>query len=153
MTGNSDGGQPLEDGCNKALRLREGLAGNALTALNQPPTISGYFDGGGVKTSRRVGSGLGLGFGAFLTSLRPLSLFPMGVSMHQNPWSRKGYIPPAAGHGLRKEQNCLRQTPATLPEVAENLPGQFENHYGQGNAESCVEKLIDRIQLRCGGSA
>lgn len=37
-----------------------------------------YLGGGaGVKISRRLGSGFGFGFGAFLVSLRPLSLFPM----------------------------------------------------------------------------
>src|ERR1017187_4182473 len=41
-----------------------------------------YFGGAGVNTSRfRPGSGLGLGFGAFLTSFLPLSLFPMRESM------------------------------------------------------------------------
>lgn len=44
-----------------------------------------YLGGGaGVKISRRLGSGFGLGFGAFLVSLRPLSLFPMKRSVPQN---------------------------------------------------------------------
>jgi hypothetical protein len=38
---------------------------------------------GGVKTSRRDGSGLGFGLGAFLTSFLPLSLFPMKRSLPQ----------------------------------------------------------------------
>ena len=42
---------------------------------------SAYLGGGGVKISRLLGSGFGLGFGAFFTSLRPLSLFPMGDSV------------------------------------------------------------------------
>jgi hypothetical protein len=44
-----------------------------------------YFGGGaGANPSRlRPGSGLGLGFGAFLTSFLPLSLLPMGVSLTQ----------------------------------------------------------------------
>ena len=43
---------------------------------------SAYFEGGcGVKISRRAGSGFGLGFGAFLASLRPLSLLPMSDSL------------------------------------------------------------------------
>ena len=43
-----------------------------------------YLGGGGVKISRlRPGSGLGFGFGAFLVSLRPLSLLPMGTRMPQ----------------------------------------------------------------------
>ena len=41
----------------------------------------GYFGGCGVKISRLVGSGFGLGFGAFLASLRPLSLLPMCDSL------------------------------------------------------------------------
>jgi hypothetical protein len=40
-------------------------------------TRLGYFGGCGVKISRFAGSGFGLGFGAFLASLRPLSLLPM----------------------------------------------------------------------------
>jgi hypothetical protein len=35
------------------------------------------------------GSGLGLGFGAFLVSFLPLSLFPMGESMTQKAARRK----------------------------------------------------------------
>lgn len=43
-----------------------------------------YFGGAGVNPSRlRPGSGLGLGFGAFLTSFLPLSLLPMGASVTQ----------------------------------------------------------------------
>jgi hypothetical protein len=59
---------------------------NAATA-DDPP----YFGGGaGVKTSRlRPGSGLGLGFGAFLVSLRPLSLLPMAASMTQKTARRE----------------------------------------------------------------
>jgi hypothetical protein len=49
-----------------------------------------YFGGAGASTSRlRPGSGLGLGFGAFFVSLRPLSLFPMGKSMTQKPFGEK----------------------------------------------------------------
>src|SRR5476651_2620540 len=41
-----------------------------------------YFGGVGVNPSRlRPGSGLGLGFGAFLTSFLPLSLLPMRASV------------------------------------------------------------------------
>jgi len=41
-----------------------------------------YLGGAGVNPSRlRPGSGLGLGFGAFLTSFLPLSLLPMGRSV------------------------------------------------------------------------
>jgi hypothetical protein len=48
--------------------------------LNEQP----YFGGAGVNPSRlRPGSGLGLGFGAFLTSFLPLSLLPMPVSVTQ----------------------------------------------------------------------
>lgn len=42
---------------------------------------SAYFGGGGVKISRLLGSGFGLGFGAFFVSLRPLSLFPIADSV------------------------------------------------------------------------
>jgi hypothetical protein len=50
-----------------------------------------YFGGGaGVNTSRlRPGSGFGLGFGAFLVSFLPLSLFPMGASMPQKMVTEK----------------------------------------------------------------
>jgi hypothetical protein len=45
---------------------------------------SPHLGGAGVNISRlRPGSGLGLGLGAFLVSLRPLSLLPMGASMTQ----------------------------------------------------------------------
>jgi hypothetical protein len=40
-----------------------------------------YFGGGGVKISRLLGSGFGLGLGAFFASLRPLSLLPMDDSL------------------------------------------------------------------------
>lgn len=40
-----------------------------------------YLGGAGVKISRLLGSGFGLGFGAFFVSLRPLSLFPMAERM------------------------------------------------------------------------
>ena len=43
----------------------------------------GYFGGAGVKISRLLGSGFGLGFGAFLASFLPLSLLPMPQSMTQ----------------------------------------------------------------------
>ena len=43
-----------------------------------------YLGGAGVKISRLwLGSGLGLGLGAFFTSFLPLSLFPMRESMTQ----------------------------------------------------------------------
>jgi hypothetical protein len=43
-----------------------------------------YFGGAGANPSRlRPGSGLGLGFGAFLTSFLPLSLLPMVASVTQ----------------------------------------------------------------------
>lgn len=52
-----------------------------IASLAQPRN---YFGGGAVKIScLRPGSGLGLGFGAFLVSLRPLSLFPMRKRMPQ----------------------------------------------------------------------
>jgi hypothetical protein len=45
---------------------------------------SPYFAGGaGVKISRRLGSGLGFGLGAFFVSFLPLSLFPMARSLTQ----------------------------------------------------------------------
>ena len=47
-------------------------------AVTVAPT---YFGGAGVNISRLLGSGFGLGFGAFFTSLRPLSLFPIGDSL------------------------------------------------------------------------
>ena len=44
----------------------------------------GYLAGGGVvKISRRAGSGLGFGLGAFFASLRPLSFCPMSASVPQ----------------------------------------------------------------------
>jgi hypothetical protein len=54
--------------------------------------IPAYFGGGGVKISRFAGSGFGFGFGAFLTSLLPLSLFPMYASMTQTPAAEKPHI-------------------------------------------------------------
>ncbi len=61
-----------------------------------------YLGGAGVNPSRLwLGSGLGLGFGAFLTSFLPLSLLPMGRSVTQ-----KG----RAGKGLRRARaaECVR---------------------------------------------
>jgi len=55
-----------------------------------------YLGGAGVNPSRlRPGSGLGLGFGAFLTSFLPLSLLPMRRSVTQ-----KGRV--------GKDKNCMR---------------------------------------------
>jgi hypothetical protein len=54
-----------------------------------------------VKISRFEGSGFGLGFGAFLASFLPLSLFPMHASMTQMAAaekSRKRYRAPGALH-------------------------------------------------------
>ena len=49
-----------------------------------------YLGGAGVNPSRlRPGSGLGLGFGAFLTSFLPLSLLPMPRSVTQKGVSGK----------------------------------------------------------------
>ena len=53
-----------------------------------------YFGGAGVNPSRlRPGSGLGLGFGAFLTSFLPLSLLPMGASVPQKGSGGKVKMP------------------------------------------------------------
>ncbi len=55
--------------------------------MRKPSRVGGlcYFAGGGVeKISRRAGSGFGFGFGAFLASLRPLSLLPMVASVPQD---------------------------------------------------------------------
>jgi hypothetical protein len=50
-----------------------------------------YLGGAGVNPSRlRPGSGLGLGFGAFLTSFLPLSLLPMARSVTQKGRGAKG---------------------------------------------------------------
>jgi len=43
-----------------------------------------------VKTSRRLGSGLGFGLGAFFVSFLPLSLFPMASSLPQKWLREKG---------------------------------------------------------------
>jgi hypothetical protein len=52
-----------------------------------------YFGGAGVNTSRFwLGSGLGLGFGAFFASLRPLSLLPMNASLPQFATYAKGKL-------------------------------------------------------------
>ena len=52
--------------------------------------LAPYFGGAGMNPSRlRPGSGLGLGFGAFLTSFLPLSLLPMGRSVTQRGGGRK----------------------------------------------------------------
>ena len=52
--------------------------------MNPAGTVaSAYFGGCGVKISRLLGSGFGFGFGAFLASLRPLSLLPMCDSVPQ----------------------------------------------------------------------
>jgi hypothetical protein len=59
---------------------REGLSA-FVTALLEVSILRTYFGGCGVNTSRRLGSGFGLGFGAFLTSFLPLSLLPMTESM------------------------------------------------------------------------
>ena len=51
-----------------------------------------YLGGAGVNPSRlRPGSGLGLGFGAFLTSFLPLSLLPMGRSVTHDRAQGLGY--------------------------------------------------------------
>jgi hypothetical protein len=61
--------------------------------------------GGGVKISRlRPGSGFGFGLGAFLTSLLPLSLFPMGASMPQMRADEKTRLE----HGHRRWPDMLR---------------------------------------------
>ena len=55
--------------------------------------VAPYFGGAGMNPSRlRPGSGLGLGFGAFLTSFLPLSLLPMRASVPQKGAGRKGRI-------------------------------------------------------------
>ena len=50
-----------------------------------------YLGGAGMNPSRlRPGSGLGLGFGAFLASFLPLSLLPMRRSVTQEGCSGEG---------------------------------------------------------------
>ena len=63
-------------GQQKALRETEGFLRSDLNYGSVLPNES-YFGGGGVKISRRAGSGFGFGFGAFLASFLPLSLLPM----------------------------------------------------------------------------
>jgi len=48
--------------------------------------------GAGVKTSRRAGSGFGLGLGAFFASFLPLSLLPMSASVPQKGGAGKDEI-------------------------------------------------------------
>ena len=55
-----------------------------------PEDADCYFGGAGVNPSRLwLGSGLGLGFGAFFASFLPLSLLPMGASVTQEGRERK----------------------------------------------------------------
>jgi len=69
-----------------ALRLRRFLS---VEAGRWP-----YFGGAGVNPSRRwLGSGFGLGFGAFLASFLPLSLLPMIRSVTQEGSGGKEQIP------------------------------------------------------------
>jgi len=52
-----------------------------------------YFGGAGVNVSRLwLGSGLGFGLGAFLTSFLPLSLLPMVASVPQTRGTRQGRV-------------------------------------------------------------
>lgn len=52
-----------------------------------------YFGGAGVNVSRLwLGSGLGFGLGAFLTSFLPLSLLPMVASVPQTRGTRQGRL-------------------------------------------------------------
>jgi hypothetical protein len=44
---------------------------------NSVPSLPIYLGGAGVNISRLLGSGFGLGFGAFFASFLPLSLLPM----------------------------------------------------------------------------
>jgi hypothetical protein len=52
--------------------------------------LSIYFGGAGVKISRLLGSGFGLGFGAFFASFLPLSLLPIAEMMTQSESAEKG---------------------------------------------------------------
>ena len=75
-------------GCKKALR-----GGPLMFEFDQErgSRCGAYLGGAGVNPSRlRPGSGLGLGFGAFLTSFLPLSLLPMGRSVTQKGRGAKG---------------------------------------------------------------
>jgi hypothetical protein len=74
-----------------------------------------YFGGAGVKTSRlRPGSAFGLGFGAFLVSLRPLSLFAMAVSMTQKSSPEKCLL---EHRSIRGQARGLRLNPRIDPSV------------------------------------
>jgi hypothetical protein len=73
------------------------LSFEVLSAVRRSLQLT-YFGGAGVKTSRLLGSGFGLGFGAFLVSFRPLSLLPMTESMTQNVAPRKAKTAAATLH-------------------------------------------------------
>jgi hypothetical protein len=60
--------------------VRLTLAGRFAACTGSTAEIVAYFDGGGVNTSRLVGSGFGFGFGAFFASFLPLSLLPMQLA-------------------------------------------------------------------------
>lgn len=67
---------------------------------------SSYFVGAGVKASRlRPGSALGFGFGCFLTSFLPLSLFPMVQECHKTPPEQKRELR-ASRAGVPFEERC-----------------------------------------------
>jgi hypothetical protein len=79
-----------------------------------------------VKTSRLEGSGFGFGFGAFLTSFLPLSLFPINASMTQMAAaekSRKGFLAPFYNRGRNQSVDFL------LPHLALPLH-HFRNKAG-----------------------
>ena len=63
---------------------RESLSASLVWRVGGGDQFWSYFGGAGVNPSRLwLGSGLGFGLGAFLTSFLPLSLLPMCASVPQ----------------------------------------------------------------------
>ena len=91
--------------------------------VERKPEGALYLGVDGVNSSRLLGSAFGLGFGAFLTSLRPLSLLPMGARMTQNR--------------LEVEGGCLSIGGWGASWVLEARRGEFRNLY-----ERRIEKIL-----------
>ncbi len=94
-----------------------------------------YLGGAGGKTScRRPGSGFGLGFGGFLVSFLPLSLFPMGESLPQKRYQGKG-------RGFPRSADRAGGGASGKPHRADRMAGM-----GMEPARTSKRFLVQRIQ-------